>query len=60
MRSSPHLKEFVDFAQVYPFLCIQLVYVADISIHQIQAKPHDLKHRFTPSLRKGFPSAEKF
>ncbi len=30
-----HLKELIDFAEVYPFLCIQLVDVADIPIHQI-------------------------
>lgn len=43
-----HLKELVDFAEVYPFLCIQLIDVADISIHQVQAKTHDLKHRAIP------------
>lgn len=47
-----HLKELVDFAEVYPFLCVQLIDVADISIHQVQAKTHDLKHRAIPSFVK--------
>lgn len=37
-----NLEELVDFTEVYSLLGIQLVDVADVSIHQIKPKPHHL------------------
>lgn len=42
-RQVTDLEEFVYFAEVDSLLGIQLVNVADIPIHEIQAKPHHLE-----------------
>lgn len=44
MPGAPYLEKLVNLGQINSLLGIKFVNIAAVSIHKVQAKPHDLRH----------------
>lgn len=44
MQGPPYLEKLVNLSQINSLLGIKFVNIAAVSIHKVQAKPHDLRN----------------
>lgn len=59
-NSFSYLEKLVNLGQINSLLGIKFVNIAAVSIHKVQAEPHDLRHGSSVRLKRADRSASRF